>query len=66
MATIDSYLNAWPIGSRTIRRCDLLEYIWPCGRKCVTVNMAFQVSFDQPKPNGGSFVLLPVDQVVDS
>lgn len=26
-----------PIGSSTVRRCGLLEWAWPCWRKCVYV-----------------------------
>jgi hypothetical protein len=28
--------------SGTIRRCGLLEEVWPCWRKCVTVGVGFK------------------------
>jgi hypothetical protein len=31
----------WPIGSGTIRSVALLEWAWPCWRKCVTVQVGF-------------------------
>jgi hypothetical protein len=44
-------LNAWPIGSGAIRGCGfvgvgvaLLEWVWSFWRKCVTVEVGFEVS----------------------
>ena len=42
----------WPMGCATIRRFGLvgvgvalLEWVWPCWRKCVTVEVGFEVSY---------------------
>ena len=35
-------LDAWPTGNDFIRRCDLVEWAWPCWRKCVTVGVGFK------------------------
>ena len=47
-------LNAWPIESGTIRRYGLVEvgvallkYMWLCWKKCVTVEVGFEVSYAQ-------------------
>ena len=45
-------------GNGTIRRCGLvgvgvalLEWVWPCWRKCVTVGAGFEVSYVQAMPS---------------
>jgi hypothetical protein len=65
-------LNAWLIGSGTIRRCGhvgvdvaLLEWVWPCWRKCVTVGMGIVVSYTQARPSVAHSLLLHVDQDVE-
>ena len=55
-------LNAWPIGSGTIRRCGLIGQVWDCWRKCVTMGAGFQVSYAQAMPSVAYSLLLPVDQ----
>jgi hypothetical protein len=40
-------------GNGTIRRCGLLEQVWPCWRKCITVGVVilgtskYWVAFDR-------------------
>ena len=41
----------------------LLEWVWPCWRKCVTVEVGFEVSYAQAMPSvTHSLLLLPADQ----
>lgn len=55
-------LKAWPIGSDTIRRCDLLEQVWTCWRKCVPVSMALR---SQMFTQGGTQFLLLLSENQD-
>ena len=58
-------LNAWPMGSGTIRRCDL-GVGWLCWRKCIILGVGFEVSYAQaPGRVAHSLLLLPVDQNVE-
>lgn len=43
----------------------LLEYIWPCWRKYVMVEVCFEVSYAQATSSETMHLLLPPDQDVE-
>ena len=59
-------LNAWPIGSGTIRRCGFIGGVWPSWRLGIMVEGGFEVSYAQAKPSvAHTLLLLPEDQDVE-
>ena len=55
-----------PWGVALLGGMALLEWVWPCWRKCVTVEAGFEVSrFQALSSKARSLLQLPVDQDVE-
>lgn len=61
---IDStWLNSCPIKNVTIRRCGLLEWVFPC-RMCVIVGVGFEFCIQGMPVGGKSLVILKTNTPV--
>lgn len=45
------YLNAWPVGTSTIRRCGLVGVCVALLEECVTIRAGFEVSHAKAMPS---------------
>lgn len=44
----------------------LLEYVWPCWKECITVDIGFDISYAQANPSVTVDFLLPGYQLLAS